>query len=121
MNNGFGTSRHRGRALLALCLLPVLAGCTTWVKPGADEAAADAAQTHCKAVSYGTLPAQIQNSTTRGASYSDRKKCEKNSANGCVKSGDRYYAIIKTSSDANSEGRDAIFRDCMYQSGWRAE
>jgi hypothetical protein len=121
MDNGFGMPPHRGRALLALCLLPVLAGCTTWVKPGADEAAADAAQTHCKAVSYGTLPAQMQSSTMRGASYADRKKCEKNSSNGCIKSGDRYYAVIKTSSDANSEGRDAIFRDCMYQGGWRAE
>lgn len=109
------------RLLLAASLLPALAGCTTWVKPGADAAAVEAAQTHCKAVSYGTLPAQMQTSTMRGASYADRKKCEKNSANGCTKSGDRYYAIIKTSSDVNSEGRDAIFRDCMYQAGWREE
>lgn len=109
------------RMLVALCLAPLLAGCTTWVKPGAGEAALDAAQTHCKAVSYTQMPAKMQQSTMRGASYGERKKCEKNSINGCVKSGDRYYAIIKTSSDTNSEGRDAIFRDCMYQGGWREE
>lgn len=104
-----------------LCLLTLLAGCTNWVKPGADDAALDTAETHCKAVSYAQLPAQMQTSTMRGASYSDRKKCEKNSLNGCTKSDGRYYAIIKTSSDTNSEGRDAIFRDCMYSLGWREE
>jgi len=113
--------RTSHRLLFAICLAPLLAGCTTWVKPGADEAALDAAQTHCKAVSYAQMPAQMQQSTMRGASYGERKKCEKNSVNGCVKSGDRYYAIIKTSRDANTEGRDAIFRDCMYQGGWREE
>ncbi len=103
----------------ALCI--VLAACTTWIKPGADEASLDAATTHCKAVSYSQMPARPTTTTSRGASYSERKKCEKNSLNGCSKIDGRYYENVSITTDTNSSGRDAIFRDCMYQGGWREE
>lgn len=105
---------------IVLLALP-LAACTTWVKPGAGPAALDAATTHCRAVAYATLPANMVTTTSRGASYDDRKKCEWYNSSGCIKSGDQYYAVNKTTTDTNSSGRSAIFRDCMYQDGWREQ
>jgi hypothetical protein len=113
--------RIASKAGSAFALCAFLAACTTWVKPGTDATALNMATSHCDAVAYTKLPTQLHSSTTLGANYGDRKKCEKNSSDGCVKRGDRYYAVIKTTSDTNSTGRDAIFRDCMYQDGWRPE
>ena len=68
-------------AAAASCIM--LTGCTTWVKPGANAAMLDAAETHCTAVSYATLPANIQTtSSTGGPTYGELKKCEKNSNGG---------------------------------------
>ncbi|GAB0114713.1 hypothetical protein [Acidisoma sp. C75] len=114
-----GLRRYARLASLALIACGLLAGCTTWEKPGASEADRDAAETHCQAVSHMVLPPNLYTTYSRGASYSDRKKCEKNSFNGCVKRGGRYYAIQESTTDANSDGRDSVFRDCMYQGGWR--
>jgi hypothetical protein len=105
-------------AATGFCLL--LAGCTTWVKPGADDAMRDAAETHCKAVSYATLPPNIVTSRSlAGPTYGLKSKCEQNS-NGapCRKVDGRYTPVQTTHSDVNSEGRDAIFSDCMHSDGW---
>lgn len=106
--------------MAAPCFL--LMACTTWVKPGATPSELDAVRTHCNAVSYATLPSAMK--TTYGvgsSSYETRKSCEFYNSNGCIKNGDRYVAITKTTTDSNSSGRNAIFRDCMYQAGWRPE
>lgn len=108
-------------ACVTLSVSLLLGGCTTWVKPGAGPAELNMATTHCEAVSYATLPSNTVTQTHLGASYSDRKKCEKNSSNGCVKKDGRYYAVIRTTDDTNSYGRSTIFRDCMMQNGWHPE
>jgi hypothetical protein len=105
----------------AIALSVFLSGCTTWIKPGAGPQELNMATTHCDAVSHASLPANNVTNKSTGASYSERKKCEKNSANGCIKKNGKYYEIIRTTTDTNSEGRSAIFRDCMMQSGWRPE
>jgi hypothetical protein len=105
--------------ILALSIF--LTGCTTWTKPGTSPQELNMATTHCEAASYGLLPANNVTDKSTGASYSERKKCEKNSANGCIKKNGKYYEIIRTMTDTNSEGRSAVFRDCMVQSGWRPE
>ncbi len=113
-----GASRARlTRLAPLLCLL--LTCCTVWVKPGATEADLDAARTHCDAASYAVMPSAMVTTYGRGADYSDRKKCEFYNSNGCVRTGDRYTAVTSVTTDANRSGRDAIFRDCMYQGGWR--
>ena len=108
-------------AAAASCIM--LTGCTTWVKPGANAAMLDAAETHCTAVSYATLPANIQTtSSTGGPTYGELKKCEKNSNGGeCRKINGRFTAVQKVTSDTNSQGRDAVFRDCMMSNGWTGQ
>jgi hypothetical protein len=108
-------ARHTSLALIACGLL---AGCTTWAKPGASDAALERAETHCRAVSHAQLPANPYTTYSRGASYSDRKKCEKNNSGDCRKHNGRWYAETRTTHDANSSGREDIFRDCMFQGGW---
>ena len=105
-------------AIAALCLL--LAGCTNWVKPGANPAMLDTATTRCKAASFAQLPSNPVTQKMTGSTYSSRKKCEKNETN-CKKIDGRYTSVTHVTSDANEDGRDAIFRDCMYSDGWRPE
>lgn len=118
MNDTTGWRQRMRQLCLTLAACGVLGGCTTWVKPGADDAARERAETHCKAVAHAQLPANPYTSVSLGASYSERKKCEKNSFDGCVKRDGRYYSVSKTKEDANSAGRESIFRDCMFQNGW---
>jgi hypothetical protein len=105
-------------AVAGLCLL--LGGCTTWVKPGADDAMREAAETHCKAVSYSALPPNIVTSTSlSGPTYGLKSKCEKNSDGApCRKVDGKYTPEQKTHTDVNADGRDTIFSDCMRRNGW---
>ncbi len=120
-------SRHDDVGRSHLCLVPalaglslLLAGCTTWVKPGADDAMRDAAENHCKAVSYATLPPNLVTSRSLGGpTYGLKSKCEKNSdGEPCRKVDGKYTPVQKTQTDVNADGRDAVFSDCMRSNGW---
>ncbi len=77
-------------------------------------------KTRCDAVSYAQMPSNPVTTTYTGVTYSDRKKCEKNEGS-CVKKYGKWTGISTSTTDTNSSGRDAVFKDCMYSYGWRAE
>jgi hypothetical protein len=100
-------------------VLGLAAGCTTWVKPGADPAMLDAAETHCRAAAYSALPPNMVTTHSNGADYAELGKCEKNNAGAtCKKINGRYTAVNKVTNDVNENGRDAVFRSCMLSGGW---
>ncbi len=80
----------------------------------------DAARSHCKAVSYAMLPPNIVTSRSLdGPTYALRSKCKKNSDGApCRKVDGKYTPVEKTRTDVNSDGRNAVFSDCMRSNGW---
>jgi hypothetical protein len=121
MNLAKALAPNRWDAVPTAMLCLMLAGCTTWVKPGASPDALDLATSQCKAASYQQLPANLSTQVTNGATYADRKKCEKNEIGSCIKVHGRYTAQTSSTTDSNQEGRESIFRACMMSSGWREQ
>ena len=117
-------SRRWFRAILAVLVLPPLAGCTTWVRPGATPGMRDAAIARCEAVGYANIPPNMVSYQSGGGYTTPRERRCRTDGNGverCTTTGGDHRPPTYSTRDTNKPARDAIFRDCMYQDGWHEE
>ncbi|SDV46763.1 hypothetical protein [Chitinasiproducens palmae] len=128
-NNNIDKTRASGRglgsrphgALLALLAATALAGCQReWVKPGASQQDFRTAHARCEADAYQRLPAATVPQQITPAGYtSGGIECTRNSAGGNdCKQKQVWRDATYTTRDANADGRSALIRNCMIQSGW---
>ncbi len=68
----------------------------------------DAALARCRAIAFQRAPAAMTTVMSSPGSYKTDKNTKKST----------YTPPSYYTSDANSDGRDAIIHDCMYSDGW---
>jgi hypothetical protein len=107
--------------MVGLCL--VLAGCTTWVKPGATEAMRDAQMARCEAAAYRQAPsAPVVVMVDSGGFRPPERSCWRQRGQTVCRITPGYFAgPTYGTQDANGAARDAFFQDCMFRDGWTQE
>ncbi|WP_342239602.1 hypothetical protein [Inquilinus sp. OTU3971] len=105
---------------MATLALLTLAGCTTWVRPGATPEQADAALTLCRARSIGQLPPDMVTVMTSEGHYTDTKeKCKERHGNfSCKTTGGTYVQPNYETRDQNDAPRETLIDACMIKGGW---
>lgn len=109
--------------MLGLALPLVLAGCTTWVKPGATLEERDIVIAKCRAYAYQRVTPNIATVMTSPGGYRPgEQRCTTRDGNTVCRWIEGYYVPPSYSTqDMNDAARDAAIDDCMYTNGWHKE
>ncbi|HWL83138.1 MAG TPA: hypothetical protein VNR89_19485 [Roseomonas sp.] len=114
--------RVHGPARGACCALALLlAGCATWVKPGATEADGKAVLAQCRARAEAELPALRRTEIQRpGYWVPSRTECGPRQT-GCSTSSSYFQPPVYRDYDPNGALRETVIETCMQDQGWSLE
>lgn len=104
----------------ALMAAVLLSGCTQyhWYKDGASYEQKERQALSCEAESLRALPPNVQRSG-ESTQTTGSTNCEAGVKHSCGKKNKVYTETTYDTRDVNSDGRDVLMKDCMYQKGWR--
>lgn len=113
------------RAIFLLPALLVLAGCTTWTKPGATQYEFDRDSSQCQAQAYQQFPvrmvADYNPLLQQAPSYNTQCQAIGDFTNCQTQPSINSMSQFHTEHDINIDGRNSAYQACMYGLGWHQQ
>lgn len=116
------------QGLGVLCLITLLSGCAVkWYKPGATQSEFEYDKAQCTAEAYQQFPvANVSNTIGQATTTPILTTCQSSyggsyGTTNCMTTGGQYRPAPTITYDANTGGRGAVFKACMYGRGYTTE